>query len=84
MITEEEQIQRGQRLEAYAKDEAIKDAIGTLEKQYHVEFKRAKSEEERRIAQSKALVLDDFTNQLRGTVDNYTLLRANNVKRDRR
>lgn len=83
-MTDDEQVRLSDRIESFLKDEGVKTAIGELEKRYFGEFKLAASDDARRLAQAKAVVLTDLALELRAVVDRGTTIKNNNVKKPNR
>lgn len=67
-MTEHEEAAAGVRVKALLEDVAVRDALGKLERQFYEDFKRAKSDEERRRAQAQAAVLEVFCEKLMAVV----------------
>ena len=83
-MTDEEQVRLSDRIESFVKDEGVKGALNELEKRYFTDFKNAKTDDERRSAQAKVVVLTDFAIELKSIVDRGTVIKNNNVKKDQR
>ena len=73
----------GQRLELFLADEAVQTAFEVMKKEYYRAFVGAKTDDDRRMAQAKALVLDTFETALRATVDGAEREILEQEKRDR-
>jgi len=82
-VTEDEQIEAGQRIAAFLEDEAVKRALQRLAAKYYDEFKAARTAEGRESAHSKAMVLDDFANEMRSVVDTGKRVKAEVQRRAR-
>ena len=73
----------GQRLELFLADEAVQTAFEVMKKEYYRSFIAAKSDEDRRMAQAMALVLDTFETALRATISGAEREILEQEKRDR-
>lgn len=71
------------RLDAFLKDESVQEAIELLKKSYYASFIAAQSDDDRRLAQAKAVVIGDFEAMLRAVVDAGTRETLEQEQRDR-
>lgn len=63
----------GRRVAEFIADPAVRGAITALEAKALAEFKRAETDDARRMAQAYSRVVDDFAQLLRGVVDRGVL-----------
>lgn len=63
-----ETVQDAARIDAFVNDETVAAALGRMNGLCYEEFRTAKDDEARRMAQAKALVLEGFLTELRSVV----------------
>lgn len=83
-ISQGETIRRGAHVRQILEDELIQEAILGLDKQYQSEFRTAQSDELRRRAQIKAIVLEDLMLELARVVDSGKRAEVERTREDKR
>ena len=73
----------GARLDEFLKDEAVQQAFTLMKQQAYTDFVAAQDDEERRMAQAKAKVLDTLEAALRAVVDVGERARTERERRER-
>lgn len=68
-LSPSETIARAARVQGFLADDAITAALGKLERKYYEDFKKADTDASRLRAQSRAVVLADFLNEMQIILD---------------
>lgn len=81
---EQEQIDSGERVKQFVNDPAVQSAIARMASQNYDDFKKAKSDDEMRMARARGEVLDGLIDELQVVIDKGDVAKINRNERERR